>query len=344
MNYSLQHLPWFAQVSTTINRLWQHQALPHAFCLQGRSGLGKHHQLHVLAQLLLCERPNQLQACGECQQCVLFKNQEHPDFLLIAPKDKTSLIGIAQIRNINEFVASTAYIASVRLVLIQPLEQMTRAAANALLKLLEEPPKNVHFLLGCASPSHLMPTTRSRIQFFNVQPPSLNDFMQWAESYSVTCAAQPTPEQLKQGYYLAQGGPLLAINFVLRHLKSDIDQLPAIIGAKRDLKQADLISDFQRLMDIMKQSVSVIQTHLSVFIGQLPLPDSLLLFELWLNARLNACAQQTSIHKTPVHSLWQGFQALQSLRETLLRSPQLNTAHLQRDLQRIWLKTLEPNL
>ena len=107
-------------------------------------------------------------SCGECQTCRTIASNNHPDILTIEPqKDQ---IRIDTIRSLIAHLSFTPYSAKHRFVLIQSAEKMTSAAGNALLKILEEPPSQTHFLLTAAKVTDLLPTVQSRCQIIRFQP------------------------------------------------------------------------------------------------------------------------------------------------------------------------------
>lgn len=150
--------------------------LPHAILLIGAEGLGKAAFGDKLARLLLCESPVDHAACGNCASCHLIDGGNHPDFRHIHPgtdeeeegatekakKKGPGIIRIDQIREIEPFVFVGSHRMGRRVVLITEAEAMNTAAANSLLKILEEPPASVYFVLTSSKQRFLLPTIRSR--------------------------------------------------------------------------------------------------------------------------------------------------------------------------------------
>ncbi len=118
-----------------------------------------------LAASIICEK-GQFPACGECAHCKKAKKNIHPDIIEIAPLKGKVFISVDQIREMR----SDAYIspneASAKVYIINGACLMNEAAQNALLLILEQPPKGVHFILCDSTLSGLLPTVISRLTVF----------------------------------------------------------------------------------------------------------------------------------------------------------------------------------
>ena len=139
--------------------------MPHALLFLGNEGVGKESTALALAQVLNCEnrQPDQ-DACGQCRSCRLFATGSHPDFWQISP-DRDSAqpqIKIEQIRELRRQVGFHPLAGTWRVVLLKPAETLNEAAANALLKTLEEPPAGNLFILTAIGERDLLPTIVSR--------------------------------------------------------------------------------------------------------------------------------------------------------------------------------------
>ncbi len=134
--------------------------LGHAYLLCGAAGTGKKTLARIFAQALLCgggPKP-----CGRCGACVKFLKGVHPDFTVVRkPADKTAIL-VDQIRALREELFIRPNEAEHRVALIEDAELMNPAAANALLKVLEEPPPYAVFLLTAKSRRAVPETIASR--------------------------------------------------------------------------------------------------------------------------------------------------------------------------------------
>lgn len=172
--------------------------LPHALLLSGDPGLGKGEFANSLVRLLLCEEPltgtSGPRSCGKCQACRWIEGGNHPDFRLVAPEDNDdeeddeaprarkkggAQIKIDAIRALEEFVFVGSHRQGRRIVLINPADAMNPMAANALLKILEEPPASVYFILVTSHPRRLLPTIRSRTRVLSFHRPAIDQGLRW---------------------------------------------------------------------------------------------------------------------------------------------------------------------
>ncbi|CAH9018433.1 DNA polymerase III subunit delta' [Candidatus Nitrosacidococcus sp. I8] len=141
--------------------------VPHAILLSGPRGMGKHIFADHLVNNLLCDLPGEDRlACGVCFGCVLFKANTHPDHLRISLPEEKKIISIEQTREIYQHLMLKAKKSVFKTVTILAADKMTISAANSLLKILEEPPKNTVITLISTSLFSLPITIRSRCQKF----------------------------------------------------------------------------------------------------------------------------------------------------------------------------------
>ncbi|HEY6450725.1 MAG TPA: DNA polymerase III subunit delta' [Candidatus Cybelea sp.] len=151
------------------------QALAHAYLFTGPSGVGKKTFARRLAQSLLCLAPKEgvVGYDGTCSSCTLFRGDSahHPDFLehegVLKIGDRDTPMGFYEgdelsARDLVRQLSMQSYSGGMRVLLLGDIDFATPAAANALLKFLEEPPRGVVMILTTATPGRLLPTIRSR--------------------------------------------------------------------------------------------------------------------------------------------------------------------------------------
>ena len=119
-----------------------------------------------------------MQACGKCQDCQ-WLSTEHPNLKVIDNESEESAsknISVESIRSIKKFVELSSHsIGGKKIILINNAESLTINAANALLKILEEPPENSYLILTAQNISSLLPTIVSRCLMFKAPTPSADD-------------------------------------------------------------------------------------------------------------------------------------------------------------------------
>jgi DNA polymerase-3 subunit delta' len=134
----------------------ENKNIPHAFLFYGQEGIGKKLVAKEFAKHLFCEHRS---ACGECNPCIKLDRGSHPDLILI---EGDNSIGIDQSRMLSKEICEYPYESEKRVIIIDQAETLTREAANALLKTLEEPPPYNHFFLITSAEKEIPPTIRSR--------------------------------------------------------------------------------------------------------------------------------------------------------------------------------------
>jgi DNA polymerase III subunit delta' len=140
------------------------QRVHHAYLFTGAAGSGKRRAALALASALNClETPGD--PCGHCEACDKIDAGIHPDVVTLEREGAAQIIPIENIRQqVVARVGLPPHEARVRVFLIDEAGALQPAAANSLLKTLEEPPARTMFVLGTTSPDLLLPTIRSRCQ------------------------------------------------------------------------------------------------------------------------------------------------------------------------------------
>jgi DNA polymerase-3 subunit delta' len=212
---------------------------PHALIITGSQGIGKIEFCHLIIQSLLCSNVSQEGSpCGQCSACAQFLAQSHADYLNLEILDGKKSIGVDQIRDMINWVNLTRQSTQKKVLFIPQAEKMTLAAANALLKTLEEPPHDVVIILVCEHLNSLLATIRSRCQIVSLVKPKAEVIEQWLDNNKANWKLSPenkhlVAKQRKLLFSLAFYSPLkvkqLLISDELVKRKMIIDQLISII-------------------------------------------------------------------------------------------------------------------
>ena len=133
--------------------------LPHAFLFTGQKGTGKTSTARILAKSVNCLNKKGFEPCNECANCLSIENGSSPDVLEL---DAASNRGIDEVRNLIKESAFSPMTGQYRVFIIDEAHMITNDAFNALLKTLEEPPKNVIFVLATTNEEKVPKTIISR--------------------------------------------------------------------------------------------------------------------------------------------------------------------------------------
>jgi len=170
-----------------LTHLIRTRKIPHAMLFTGIDGVGRYQTAIRLAMALNCtgqpdistesdgqntngdsQDPAYWPVCGSCPACRKIITGEHPDILSIQPAGNA--LKIDQIRSLCDTLALKPYDARYRFAILEKAQAMTLPAANALLKMLEEPPARTTLILIANKPSDLLPTIFSRCQHLRFPP------------------------------------------------------------------------------------------------------------------------------------------------------------------------------
>ncbi len=248
--------PWQQSQWQQINQLIISKRLPHALFLHGNQGLGKTDFAVSLASALLCKQPTaDNQACGLCQSCLLLNAKTHPDLHYLKPipaentKSKKPVLNIRinDIRDLCEKLNQTSQYGGYRIAILQQADQLTLAAANSLLKTLEEPGNNVLIILTSARAHRLPVTIRSRCQLLRFTAPDETLALQWL---TASCnEVEVNENQVRQALKYTSGSPLAALKNLQEVEQQQLlaEALMANISNKNSLQYAAKLAKFTKI-------------------------------------------------------------------------------------------------
>lgn len=218
--------PW--QQAPAATALALRERWPHALLITGRRGLGKRLLAMHFARALLCESPLERgDACGVCLSCGYVGQGTHPDLQLIEPvtyddegtATPVDTINVERVRELIAFSQLSPHRQRAKVGLIAPAEAMNAAAANALLKTLEEPPPGTFLLLVSHQPARLPPTIVSRCRRLPVPDPDRAAAAAWLAQKNIG-NADPVLMLAQAG-----GAPLFALALAGADIQRERDHL-----------------------------------------------------------------------------------------------------------------------
>ncbi len=216
-------LPWQQSQFQRLQILASNNRLAHAWLFAGKPGIGKLAFAQHFARYLLCRKAGSHGPCGSCQDCHLFSAGTHPDWLLLQPELRQ--LKIELIRDAISFAQNTSQRGGAKVIIITPAESMNNNAANALLKILEEPPAQTFVLLVSEQPGLLLPTLRSRCQRLDFPAPPAAQALAWLQTQAEAGKNPAFHLQLAQGaplhaYKLMQAGAEQGFGVLMNNLEA----------------------------------------------------------------------------------------------------------------------------
>lgn len=151
-------------ITQTIKNEIKNNTCGHAFLFCGTRGTGKTSTARILSRAVNCENPVDGNPCNKCSTCLGIENGSIMDIVEI---DAASNSGVDNIRSLREEANYTAAVTKYKIYIIDEVHALSNDAFNALLKLLEEPPAHVKFVLATTEANKVLGTISSRCQRFD---------------------------------------------------------------------------------------------------------------------------------------------------------------------------------
>src|SRR5271157_4222580 len=259
-----------AEAETTILAAIRAGRMHHAWLISGPEGTGKATLAYRFARRLLAGRPKEDSLALDPANPVFRRVAagSHADMLTIerAYNEKTkrmkSQIAVDDVRKVNGFLSLTPAEGGWRVVVVDGAEELNQASANALLKILEEPPPRAILLLVCSAPGRLLPTIRSRCRRLRLSPLGPEAMERLLAAYLPNLAANERGRLVT----VAEGAPGRALvlaegqGIAISGLVDDVlAELPGLKPAKA-YAVADALgrneSAFSTFMDLLRASLA----------------------------------------------------------------------------------------
>lgn len=165
---ALSAIPGQQRAVRFLKQLVRKDVVPHALLFSGMPGTGKLAAAVEFAKALNCLEPVDFDGCGRCGSCRKVEGNCHPDLILV--QSDGASIKVDQVRELRERFRFRPFEGKKRVVIIPDAQKLREEAANAILKILEEPPQGNVFILLVPESQMLLPTIVSRCCHVRFQP------------------------------------------------------------------------------------------------------------------------------------------------------------------------------
>lgn len=328
MNEALLEYPWLQKTWNSFVNLVSLQRLPQTFLISATTGLGKEKLIECMEKFLLCKDPKPHESCGKCRSCHLFQQGTHTDYRHLGIDES---ITIDEIRQINDFFNQTSHQAGRRIITLNHVDKLHVGAANALLKSLEEPPKDIIFLLTAEKIASVLPTIQSRAFKITLPIPSSEITIDWLRK------RHPARNEVDLTWCLTlSGGSPLMADTLLK--EQSLDKPLQLLCEILFFKKNELIYQKEMQQWISTQPYDILQLiyYLMVkLVYQIARQENDLLLRLLNSEKLKVIIQQISLEQVLIY--------FEKIQETLqeFSTPGVNKALLLESLFFMWQEILK---
>src|SRR5574340_831249 len=174
----------------------------HAYLITGPRGVGRRTLGLRFAQALNCTKPRSPGfPCGECDNCKRIQARQHPDLTMIEAETDGGTLKVDQVRELRRMIVLRPFQGAYRVAMLLRFQEAHEAAANALLKTLEEAPSYAILILTAESSEGLLPTIVSRCEVLRLHPVPVESIQQLLE------ARGAASEQARLLAHISEGRP-----------------------------------------------------------------------------------------------------------------------------------------
>ncbi len=221
----------------------------HAYIIHGPKGSGKHTLSKILTASFVCESENK--PCGKCNQCKKFLTGNHVD-ITYCPTD-------IKVKELREALKDASYLpndADYRVFVFDEAEKLSTVCQNALLKIVEEPPKHAVFIFITENVKAILQTLRSRCEALAMEPLEEKELIQYLQKPEFSRVS----EEKKSAAIAFSGGYIGAVKDFLSEEKTEIyrrcDEFAAALTKKRPAELLRAVS-FKKREDLAEFSVEL---------------------------------------------------------------------------------------
>jgi len=227
-------------VVTTLLNAVAAKKTAHAYLFTGPRGSGKTTVARILAKAVNCENEKEGEPCNKCNSCKEINEERAMDIVEI---DAASHRGIEEIRELREGIRFSPTSLSYKVFILDEAHQLTSGAANALLKMLEESPEHVVFILATTEPQKMIPTIISRCQRFDFRKITAEDIIKRLEKIAK-----------KEGFEVEKEALLMIASYAggsLRDAEGFLSQMTSFLKEGSKIRKEDI----KELLGVVEREV-----------------------------------------------------------------------------------------
>ena len=236
--------------------------LHHAFLFCGPRGTGKTSTARILAKMVNCEQGPTAEPCGTCIQCVAVREGQHLDVVEI---DAASHGGVEDARELRERAPTAPAMGREKVYIIDEAQRLSREAFDALLKLFEEPPIGVRFVLATTEPHKMPATIVGRCQRFDFRRITMEQLAEHLQKIAATEGVKLLPAAAHAIARQAEGSARDALSLldqasVMGGAEIDEDVIASLLGTPRaevqhEIADAIAVGDARSAFEIVNRLV-----------------------------------------------------------------------------------------